>query len=63
MGNNQIKETINKHKELNKQIKNNKLSKNLLVFNIPITFEYPRQYKGYIEQITNASKEELNYHI
>jgi hypothetical protein len=60
MGNRQIKETINKHQELHEQIKNNKLSKNLLIFNIPITFDYARQTKSYIEQITNSSEEELN---
>lgn len=59
-GNSQIKETIDKHQELHKQIENNNLKKNLVVFNIPITFDYYRQSKSYINQITTVSSDELN---
>lgn len=60
MGNNYIKETITKHQELRKQIKNDKLDKNLIIFNIPIVIDSYRGSKSYIEQITEASEEELN---
>jgi hypothetical protein len=60
MGNKQIKETIDKHQELNKQFSNEKIKQNLVVFNIPITFIRYRQTKSYINQIINASNEELN---
>jgi hypothetical protein len=59
MGNTYIKETIDKHQELDKQIKNNELRQNLIIFNIPITFEHYRQSKSYYDQISMASEEEL----
>lgn len=59
MGNRHIKETIDKHQELHKNIKNNELSKNLIIFNIPITFDYYRQTKSYFDQISRASEDEL----
>lgn len=60
MGNNQIKETVAKHQELRKQIKNDKLDKNLIIFNIPIVVDSNRGSKSYIQQITEESEEELN---
>jgi hypothetical protein len=61
-GNNQhkINEIIDKHQELHHQITNKKIKQNLIIFNIPIINIPYRGSKSYIEQITEASKEELN---
>ena len=58
MGNFQVKETINKHQELDKQIKSGKINGNLLIFNIPIKKD--GGYVTYPELILSASEEELN---
>ena len=60
MGNKQIKETINKHQILSEKLKNDKLDKNLIIFNMPIIINGYRRSKSYIDQITEASNEELN---
>lgn len=59
MGNSNIKETFDKHQELYEKILNNNLNENLIIFNIPITFDYYRQTKSYMDQIANASEDEL----
>jgi hypothetical protein len=59
MGNSNIKETVDKHQELYEKILNNNLNENLIIFNIPITFDYYRQTKSYMDQIANASEDEL----
>jgi hypothetical protein len=59
MGNSNIKETIDKHQELYEKILNNNLNKNLIIFNIPIRFNYHRQSKSYIDEISFASEDEL----
>lgn len=60
MGNKQIKETINKHQILSEKLKNDKLDKNLIIFNMPIIINGYRRSKSYIDQIIEASNEELN---
>ena len=55
-----IKEIIDKHQQFSDQLKNNKVNKNFLVFNIPIKFDHPRQCKSYIDQIYQSTSDELN---
>lgn len=60
MANYQIKETIDKHQQLYEQLKNNKLDKNLIIYNLPIKFNDYRGAKSFIDQIIEESEEELN---
>lgn len=60
MANYQIKETIDKHQQLYEQLKNNKLDKNLIIYNLPIKFNGYRGTKSFIDQIIEESEEELN---
>jgi len=57
---NKIKEILDDHYELSKQINNSDIEKNLIIFNMPITFEQCRQSKSYIEQISSSTENELN---
>ena len=74
MGNNSsITKILDKHKKLTEKIipiqkvdyyprisNDNYPDIDLLFFNIPISFEYARQYKTYTEQMTQASDKELS---
>lgn len=62
MGNNiGITQILNKHKKLSeKESDSNYPDVDLLFFNMPITFEYPRQHKSYIEQISQSTDNELS---
>lgn len=55
-----IKDIIDEHQKLHNKIENNNLDENLIIFNIPITFDYHRQFKSYDEEIYNASLQELS---
>jgi DNA repair ATPase RecN len=62
MGNNLgVRKILDKHKKLaEKEVVNNYPDVDLLFFNIPITFEYTRQFKSYFEQISQSSDTELS---
>jgi hypothetical protein len=54
-----VNDIIDKHQKLHKAIKNNNLKSNFVVFSLPISFDYPRQSKSYLEQIISAIDKEL----
>ena len=55
-----ITQILNKHKKLaEKENSNSSLDVDLIFFNIPITLEYYRQTKTYIEQISKSTNDVL----
>lgn len=53
-----ITQILNKHKKLEEK-SNSSLDVDLIFFNIPITFQYHRQSKSYMQQISQATNNEL----
>lgn len=51
---------LDRHTKLNKQIADNNLKSNFIIFDIPIRFEYCGQTKSYLEQLEESTDEELN---